>query len=514
MSVCRSSAQLLWRIRPSKISSQPCKRLQQIPSYLRPFHSSRSHSKDQQESSTKESQDVVPQINKAPALRPRADITAEKKRAARVDDVTAIKQHFQPYTDEEINALKSYYTEEQIEALLLSEKAVDVDDLAEQWGERADQWKVDYLDDLSKVDPLIDQGIQLNISDAPQFQYRNEDQFEELTNNNPNFNGLTLTEMLYIIERRSFLSDKVKTGLRTLHRWKGTHKEVAAKRILWRFIPAKYLQSQTIDHSAAGQALRQTDIDTGKTSVEFLFEMVDALEMDDIKKHEILALKHWCGTPKEEALRPMLERTIEEHKGWTDSAVVDRAHWSRLQNLREKELGYDPDPTGNWLVDGRHHDLYDREIFYKAVMPAIPKLKDPRVRYDHESSEDAANAAYNKLSRTMGVPVQYLRSIRVKALVMHRVVNQTRQGKIQSFYVLSVSGNENGLLGIGEGKSAEMEDARLQSRMAALRNLKPIVRYEKRTIYGKHSAKVGGTTVEIAARPPGLSALKLFNHDL
>jgi len=197
-------------------------------------------------------------------------------------------------------------------------------------------------------------------------------------------------------------------------------------------------------------------------------------------------------------------RTIEEHNGWSDAEVKKRAQWTRLQSLREKELGYNPDPTGNWLVEGRHQDLYNREIFYNAVQPPIPKIKDPRVRYDHESSEDAVNAAYNKLSRTLGVPVKYLKGIRVKGLVMHRVVNQTRQGKIQSYYCLSVSGNEDGLLGIGEGKSAEPEDARLQSRMAALRNLKPIHRYEKRTIYGTHNAKVGGTTVEISSRPPGM----------
>jgi hypothetical protein len=446
-------------------------------------------------------------LSKAPALRPRADIAAEKKKALRAEETSRIKDHFRPYTEEELGALKEYYTQEQIEALEAAEKAVDVNDLAEQWGERVDQWKVDYLDDLSKVDPLVDQSIQLHLSDAPQFQFRSEEDFEEMVDSNPNFNGLSLTEMLYIIERRNFLSDKVKAGLRTLHRWKGTHKEVAAKRILWRYIPARYLENRTIDTSKSGQEQRAVDIDTGKHSIEFLFEMLDALPMDTIKKHEMLALKHWCGTPKEEALRPMLERTIEENGGWKNASVMNQAHWTRLQSLREKELGYDPDPTGNWLVEGRHQDIYDRDIFYNAVMPAIPKIKDPRVRYDHESSEDAVNAAYNKLSRTLGVPVQYLKTIRVKALVMHRVVNQTRQGKIQSFYCLSVSGNENGLLGIGEGKSAEAEDARLQSRMAALRNLKPIVRYEKRTIYGKHNAKVGGTTVEIAARPPGKSSL-------
>ena len=94
--------------------------------------------------------------------------------------------------------------------------------------------------------------------------------------------------------------------------------------------------------------------------------------------------------------------------------------------------------------------------------------------------------------------------MRVKVLVSHNVVNQTRMGKIRSMYYLSVAGNGNGLLGIGEGKSVEPEEGRKQSLMAAIRNMKPVPRYENRTIYGNLEHKVGATKVQLMARPPGI----------
>ncbi|KAI9679540.1 MAG: 28S ribosomal protein S5, mitochondrial [Caeruleum heppii] len=94
-------------------------------------------------------------------------------------------------------------------------------------------------------------------------------------------------------------------------------------------------------------------------------------------------------------------------------------------------------------------------------------------------------------------------NFRIKDLVAHRVVNQTRLGKIQSMYFLTVAGDGNGLLGIGEGKGTEPEDARQQSRRQAIKNMKPIVRYEGRTVFGESEAKVGASIVRIASRPPG-----------
>jgi small subunit ribosomal protein S5 len=95
--------------------------------------------------------------------------------------------------------------------------------------------------------------------------------------------------------------------------------------------------------------------------------------------------------------------------------------------------------------------------------------------------------------------------MRVKTLVTHSVTNQTRMGKIRSMYYLTIAGNGDGLLGVGEGKSVEPEEGRKQSVMSAIRNMRPVPRYENRTIFGDLEMKVGATKVQLFSRPPGKS---------
>jgi ribosomal protein S5 len=60
---------------------------------------------------------------------------------------------------------------------------------------------------------------------------------------------------------------------------------------------------------------------------------------------------------------------------------------------------------------------------------------------------------------------------------------------------------------VGEGKSVEPDEGRKQSVMAAIRNMKPVPRYENRTIFGDLEHKVGATKVQLFARPPGTQLL-------
>jgi len=127
------------------------------------------------------------------------------------------------------------------------------------------------------------------------------------------------------------------------------------------------------------------------------------------------------------------------------------------------------------------------------------KLRIPGVQYSNEEEDPHMT----RLCQQTGMTRDQIRRIRVKNLVSHRVVNQTRMGKIQSLYYLTIAGNQDGMLGIGEGKAAEDEDGRRQAMMNAIRNMKPIPRYEERTIYGDVEAKVGASVVQLSARPPG-----------
>ncbi len=150
-------------------------------------------------------------------------------------------------------------------------------------------------------------------------------------------------------------------------------------------------------------------------------------------------------------------------------------------------------------------------VSYKA--PEIPRgipILEARAQKRGESLDPATK----RLLRQTGMALTEIRRLRIVRLVSHRVVNQTRLGKIQKMYYLTIVGNQRGLLGIGEGKSAEPVDATRQAEHAAIRNLHAIPRYEQRTIFGTVTAKVGAVDVELTSRPPGTSIFSCKPHEL
>ncbi|KAE8349579.1 ribosomal protein S5, C-terminal domain-containing protein [Aspergillus coremiiformis] len=111
--------------------------------------------------------------------------------------------------------------------------------------------------------------------------------------------------------------------------------------------------------------------------------------------------------------------------------------------------------------------------------------------------------AMKRLVQSTGYTPLQIASLSTKVLVSHSVVNQTRLGKVRRMYCLSIAGNGNGLLGIGEAKSEEASDAVTQSKYRAIRNMQPIPRYESRTIFGDVKGKVGAVELRLMTRPPG-----------
>ena len=140
-----------------------------------------------------------------------------------------------------------------------------------------------------------------------------------------------------------------------------------------------------------------------------------------------------------------------------------------------------------------------------SLAPAIPKgLEALQQKGVARPGHIEIDPGTKRLMRQTGFSLEEIRRFRVKNLVVHRVVNQTKMGKIQSVYYLTVAGNGKGLLGIGEGKSTEAEEGRRQSQFAAIRNVQPIPLYEERTIYGNVKVKMGAVELELMSRPPGM----------
>lgn len=138
--------------------------------------------------------------------------------------------------------------------------------------------------------------------------------------------------------------------------------------------------------------------------------------------------------------------------------------------------------------------------------PRVEGQKTAAEKGEKERSAEAQEMtdALKSLLLATGYTDRQVKDLRTKTLVSHSVVNQTRLGKVRRAYRLSIAGNGNGLLGIGEAKSDEPSDAKLQSQYRAIRNLQHIPRYENRTIFGDVQGKVGATSLKLMHRPPGM----------
>lgn len=115
-------------------------------------------------------------------------------------------------------------------------------------------------------------------------------------------------------------------------------------------------------------------------------------------------------------------------------------------------------PMIDFPVEGAQEQSVEEQL--KAEPKKPYQYKEERTR---EQKIEDTDPRLLRLSQQTGMSLLDISRLRVKNLVNHRVVNQTRMGKIQSLYFLTIAGNENGMIGIGEGKAAEDEDGRRQA---------------------------------------------------
>ncbi len=282
---------------------------------------------------------------------------------------TAPKPTLKPYTSHEVKQLENKYTSEQLRVIAAGEEAVSVDDITSHGVVRNDPYRLQYLDDLSQIRPVLDHKPKAPTTISPDARWMNEEERIDQVNE-----------------------------------WMG--------RVI------------------------QQKIDAGVPESE-----VEITKLD-------------------------FRKFVEETTSWTGGG-------QRGSN---------------------------------AIAPKLPKIPELQGAFKSAKGADPRDptGAYDKLIKATGMDLDTILSLERKVLVFHRVVNQTRLGKIQSMYALAVAGNGNGLLGIGEAKSQEPDDAKAKALYMAMRNMRPIPRYENRTIFGDVEGKCGAVKVELMARPPGM----------
>jgi len=195
--------------------------------------------------------------------------------------------------------------------------------------------------------------------------------------------------------------------------------------------------------------------------------------------------------------------------------VRDKAHKDFIDYLKQ-ESAKKPDESENGPTDAdflqyilERSSMTDNNLKSNSALTHGLPHKVPGVSGLYKHSIDPQDMGlddtgiYQDLKKRTGMSVQEIINVTCKVLVKRWVSNQTRMGKIRSTSILTIAGNRDGWLGLGISKSTEPESAIIKSQLMAIRNMRPIRRYENRTIFGTVEAKIGASVVQLRSRPPG-----------
>ena len=124
---------------------------------------------------------------------------------------------------------------------------------------------------------------------------------------------------------------------------------------------------------------------------------------------------------------------------------------------------------------------------------------------DELLAEDELKGGEDKDEMMQALPVSssYYKDLHQSILMRRGVVQQTGKGKIRRMAFMVLVGDGNGLIGYGEGKHAHSAVALKAARLAAVRNMDYVERFEHRTIWTEMSTKLGSTHLILRPRPVG-----------
>ncbi|TFA99295.1 putative 37S ribosomal protein S5 [Trichoderma ghanense] len=357
------------------------------------------------------------------------------------------REKFPDYTKEELDALGKKYTPEQLEALKAGEAAIDPEDLIFQGRLRDDPYRPQYMEDYTVLDPRYD--VKPEIEGTPwEPQWLNpSDWADKYGSKLADLTDKKTSDQLTRAMVRALRRVKESNGAELIDLTEEELVDLEKDPELLK----KYLVEEDADAKSDGEA------------VEITQEQAMKLDraIDEEWKKELSKIGEG---PDSGELEPSNLELIEDGPAGT----------SRLHSAEAPELGKVPGVEG----------------LYKSAA-------DP----EDEGQDD--DGRYQEIKRLTGMSLRDIQSIYRKVLVTRWVTNQTRLGKVRSTSIVAIAGNGNGRLGLGIAKSTEAGLAAETAQLLAIRNMKPIRRYENRTIYGNAKAKVSGTVVELFARPPG-----------
>ncbi|KPM39457.1 hypothetical protein AK830_g7100 [Neonectria ditissima] len=359
------------------------------------------------------------------------------------------KDKFPEFSKEDKEHLKSKYSPEQLEALAAGEMAVDTKDMIIQGRLRDDPYRPDYIEDYTVLDPRYD--LKPVLKSTPR-EVQWPDHSEWIDNYGQ--------KMMKITDKKT--SDQL---TRAMVRAMRRVKESTGQELI--DLTEDELKDMEADPELAKRYLIEEDLpepEATATGPEYMTR-AQAMELDEAVDAE------W---------KKELDKIVEfSHQGEVEP--------SSLELLQDGPAGVER--------------LHSAEAADLGKVPGVKGLYKHAADPEDMGQDDAGK--FQEIKRLTGMSLKDIRSLLTKGLVTRWVSNQTRLGKVRSTSVVAIAGNGNGRLGLGMAKSTEPGVAEETAQMLAIRNMKPIRRYENRTVYGDISAKVSGTVVQLMARPPG-----------
>ncbi|PSK40410.1 hypothetical protein C7M61_000047 [Candidozyma pseudohaemuli] len=141
---------------------------------------------------------------------------------------------------------------------------------------------------------------------------------------------------------------------------------------------------------------------------------------------------------------------------------------------------------------------------------ANPDTSDLKLRFQVDEKKKLSPqqnfraARIEKVALLTGYNKDYIRRLHVVNVLIKRVSLQTLKGKIPNFYAMTIVGDKNGMVGMGEGKSRQgVKTALEKGFFNAVKNLQPIARYEDRTIIGEIDYKYHAVRLSLKSAPAG-----------
>ncbi|EEY19137.1 37S ribosomal protein S5 [Verticillium alfalfae VaMs.102] len=250
---------------------------------------------------------------------------------------------------------------------------------------------------------------------------------------------------------------------------------------------------------------------------EWVDKYIDTLaDHAETKMQDTIRQGRCAGTAQDESTSSRSRtmgsgRALKPRRKANPNAVIPGEEWwDKIDETFYEELEAEFEKDASPLVETDRLKVWkaiDNEVGSSALAPELGKVEGVKGQYkDVEDPEDQgldSSGQYGDVKKALNFKMKEVLSILTKKLVSRAVSNQTRLGKIRSYSVMVVAGNSNGRLGLGMAKSTDALIASTTARLLALRNMRPIRRYENRTIFGTVEKKISGTVVKLEARPPG-----------